>query len=177
MVAPLLFSGTHSRNFSRGDAIMKFSYYLRTAALALLTLASAAFAQDRGTPAEAKAMLEQAVADVNAVGAEKAFADFTDSNNSKWHHKDLYVFVVKFDGMTVAHGANKALVGRNLIEVKDPDGKLFIKAMIDEVKAKGSGAVDYSFTDPTTKKISAKTSYVARVPGYDEVIGVGVYKR
>ena len=156
---------------------MKFSRYLRIAALALLTLASAAFAQDRGTPAEAKAMLDQAVAHVKAVGPDRAFADFTESNNGDWHRKDLYVFVVKFDGMTVAHGANKGFVGRNLIKVKDPDGKLFIKAMIDEVQAKGEGSVDYSFTDPATKKISQKTSYVARVPGYDGVIGVGVYKQ
>ena len=153
---------------------MKLISISRMATLALLVVASAAFAQQRGTAAEAKAMLDEAVADVKAVGPDKAFADFDDG--AKWHNKDLYVFAFKFDGVTVAHGGNKALVGKNLIGVKDPDGKYFIKQMIEVVKAQGSGSVAYSFTDPATKRIAKKLSYVARVPGYDGVMGVGVYQ-
>jgi len=154
---------------------MKMKQLFGVAILVLVAVASTAFAQERGTPAEAKAMLDQAVAYVKAVGPDKAFADFTDKD-SKWHEKDLYVFAVRFDGLTVAHGGNKGLVGKNLIEVKDPDGKLFIKEMIDMAKAKGTGSVNYSFTDPQSKKFEHKTSYIARVPGYDGVMGVGVYR-
>ena len=155
---------------------MKLATLVRTAALTLLAASSLAFAQERGSIDEAKAMVEKGLAHVKAVGAEKAFADFTDKESGKWQNKDLYVFVVKTDGTTVAHGANKGLLGKSLIELKDPNGKLFIKEMID-VGMKGTGMVEYSFTDPQTKKMAPKQSYVARVPGFDGIIGVGAYKK
>lgn len=156
---------------------MKMTKIFKTAILTLLAATSLAFAQERGTAAEAKAMLDQALAHVKAVGNDKAFADFTDKEGGKWQNKDLYVFVVKFDGTTMAHGANKGLLGKSLIEVKDPDGKFFIKEMIDLGKAKGSGSVDYSFTDPQTKKVGQKTSFIARIPGFEGIMGVGIYKQ
>jgi signal transduction histidine kinase len=155
---------------------MKLATLVRTAALTLLAASSLAFAQERGSIDEAKAMVEKGLAHVKAVGTEKAFADFTDKESGKWQNKDLYVFVVKTDGTTVAHGANKGLLGKSLIELKDPNGKLFIKEMID-VGMKGTGMVEYSFTDPQTKKMAPKQSYVARVPGFDGIIGVGAYKK
>lgn len=155
---------------------MKLTTFLKTALLALLAVTSTAFAQERGTPSEAKTLLDQAVAYVKTAGTEKAFADFSEKGG-KWQNKDLYVFVIKFDGITAAHGANKALVGKSLLDLKDPDGKFFIKEMIEVAKGKGAGTVDYSFTDPQTKKMSPKTSYVAHVPGYDGVMGVGAYKQ
>lgn len=156
---------------------MKLTRFFRTAALALLALlTSVVFADERGSIAEAQALLDKALAHVKTVGHEKAFADFTEKDG-KWQNKDLYVFVIKFDGVTVAHGANKGLLGKSLLELKDPDGKFFIREMVETAKAKGAGSVDYSFTDPQTKKMSSKTSYVARLPGYDGLVGVGVYKR
>jgi cytochrome c len=154
---------------------MKLSKFFKTAVLALFAVASVAFAQERGTATEAKALLAQGLAHVKAVGNDKAFADFTEEG--KWKNKDLYVFVIKFDGITAAHGANKGLLGKSLIELKDPDGKFFIKEMIEIAKTKGSGTVDYSFTDPQTKKMGQKSSFIVLVPGYDGVMGVGVYKQ
>lgn len=155
---------------------MKFAKIVRTAVLALLATTGLAFAQERGTIEEAKTLVEKGLAHIKAVGNDKAFADFTDKESGKWQNKDLYVFVVKTDGTTVAHGANKGLIGKSLIELKDPNGKLFIKEMID-VGMKGSGMVEYSFTDPQTKKMAPKQSYVARIPGFEGIIGVGAYKK
>lgn len=154
---------------------MKLIALIRNAAILLLASTTFAFAQERGSIEEAKALVEKGLAHIKAVGTEKAFADFTEKDG-KWQNKDLYVFVVKTDGTTVAHGANKGLMGKSLIELKDPDGKLFIKEMIT-VGMKGSGVVEYSFTDPQTKKMAPKQSYVARVPGFEGIIGVGAYKK
>ena len=154
---------------------MKFATLVRTAALALIASTSLAFAQEKGSIEEAKALVEKGLAHIKTVGNDKAFADFTEKDG-KWQNKDLYVFVVKADGTTVAHGANKGLLGKSLIELKDPDGKLFIKEMIT-VGMKGSGIVEYSFTDPQTKKMAPKQSYVARIPGFEGIIGVGAYKK
>lgn len=154
---------------------MKLAAFVRTTLLALLASTSLAFAQEKGSIDEAKALVEKGLAHIKAVGNDKAFADFTEKDG-KWQNKDLYIFVVKTDGTTVAHGANKGLLGKSLIELKDPDGKLFIKEMIT-VGMKGSGMVEYSFTDPQTKKMAPKQSYVARIPGFEGIIGVGAYKK
>lgn len=134
-----------------------------------------ALAQDRGTADQAKAMVERGLAHLKAVGMEKAFEDFT-AKDGKWHDRDLYVFVVKFDGVTVAHGGNKALIGKNMIDLKDANGQTFIKSMVDMAQSKGSGWVDYMFTNPQSKKTEPKSSYVVRVPGFDGFLGVGIYK-
>ena len=153
-------------------------YYLRKMALFLISqllFMGLAFAQTHGTAAEAKALAEKAVAYVKSAGAEKAFEEFS-NRDPKWVDKDLYVFAVKTDGTVLAHGGNKTLVGKSLIEMKDANGKLFIKEMSDLTKAKGNGWVDYLFTNPQTKKTEPKSSFVIALPGSDGFLGVGIYK-
>lgn len=155
---------------------MKLTTIVRAAALTLLASATLAFAQERGTPDEAKALVEKGLAHAKAVGPEKAFADFSDKDSGKWVSKDLYIVVLKFDGTILAHGVNKGLLGKNLIDVKDPDGKYFSREMIEAGK-KGGGWTDYSFTDPVTKKIAAKSSFSKSIPGFEGIIAVGIYKK
>lgn len=152
-------------------AIQKLAFLLIVPFLA----AGSALAQERGTADQAKALVEKGLAHIKAVGVEKAAEDFS-SKEGKWHEKDLYVFLQKFDGTTVAHGGNKGLVGKNMIDLKDANGQAFIKSMIDTAKAKSSGWVDYMWTNPQTKKIEPKSTYVVKVPDFDGLIGVGVYK-
>lgn len=147
------------------------------ALLALIQFIAAGYvhAQERGTADQAKALVEKGLAHVKAVGVDKAAEDFS-TKEGKWHEKDLYVFVQKFDGTTVAHGGNKGLVGKNMIDLKDANGQTFIRSMIDTAKAKGSGWVDYMWTNPQSKKVEPKTTYVVRIPDYEGLIGVGIYK-
>lgn len=155
---------------------MKLATLLCNTVLALLASTTFAFAQERGTADEAKALVEKGLAHVKAVGPEKAFAEFSDKDSGKWLNKDLYIVVLKYDGTILAHGVNKGLLGKNLIDVKDPDGKLFTRDMIESGK-KGGGWTDYGFTDPVTKKIAAKSSFSKSIPGSDAVLGVGIYKK
>ena len=151
---------------------------LRNLTLLLLAQAffvAAAFAQTHGTAAEAKALAEKAIAEIKAVGPEKAFEAFS-AKDGKWQDRDLYVFANSYDGTTLAHGANKALVGKNLLDMKDANGKQFLKEMTDLAKAKGSGWVDYLWTSPQTKKTEPKSTYVLSIPGFNGFVGVGVYK-
>lgn len=143
--------------------------------LAIVMAAFGAHAQERGTADQAKALVDKGLAHIKAVGVDKAGEDFT-AKDGKWQDKDLYVFVQKLDGTMVAHGGNKGLVGKNHFELKDANGKLFVKEMIEVAKTKGTGWVDYMWTSPLTKKVEAKSSYVAKIPGYDGYIGVGIYK-
>lgn len=140
-------------------------------ALGMVAHATAA----NGTAEEAKALVNQAIAYIQEVGAEKAFVEFS-TPGGKWHNKDLYLFAYKLDGTNVAHGANKALIGKNLIEMKTADGQLLIKNMADMVKSKGSGWIDYQWPHPETKKTEGKSAFVKKIPNYDGLIGCGIYK-
>ena len=150
------------------------STVLIAAALAV-SFADCALAAEHCTAAEAKSMADKAIAAVKAEGADKAYGEFSQKDNAAWHNKDCYVFVVKYDGSVGAHGGNAALVGKNVLEMKDADGEPFQKKMIEQAK-KGPGWVDYKWSNPLTKAISAKTTYVLPVAGQDALLGVGVYK-
>ena len=139
----------------------------------LLLVAGVAYGQDRGTAAEAKALLGDAVAFYKANGQDKAFAAFNDPKG-KFVKKDLYIFALDMNGKIIAHGANAALIGKDMMGAKDADGKLFMKEMIEVGKSKGQGAVDYKLESPKTKKVEQKSSYLEKVN--DVVLGCGYYK-
>ena len=84
-------------------------------------------------------MVLAAVEHVERVGSEQAFMDFTDKANKRWQKNDLYVFAYTMDGVNVAHGANPKLIGKNLIEMKDPEGKSLIKELRDMAAQGGAG--------------------------------------
>ncbi len=126
-----------------------------------------------GTATDAKAMVEKAAAFMKANGKEKAFQAFSDQKG-QFVKDDLYIFVLDPKGMTLAHGGNPKLVGSNLMELKDPNGKFFIKDMIDGANAKGAGWSDYSWPNPATKKVAPKSTYYQKVD--DVIIGCGIYK-
>lgn len=141
--------------------------------LSVLT-AFSAVAQERGTADEAKALVDKGIAHIKAVGAEKAFADFT--AGGKWADRDLYIFAYDFNGVNLAFGNKPAMVGKNLIDLKDANGNQVIKDLSTVARSKGSGWHDYMWSDPITKKVQPKSSYVVRVPGTETFIGAGIYK-
>ena len=131
-------------------------------------------AEKRGTAAEAEKMVKKAIAMAKAKGNDAAFAEI---NNPKgqFTDRDLYVFVYDMSGKVMAHGQNLKMIGKDLIDMKDANGKEFVKERIEIAKSKGSGWQDYSFTDPLTKLIGHKRAYVER---YGELIfGCGIYKQ
>jgi signal transduction histidine kinase len=146
-------------------------------AFALATASHAVQAQDqRGTKEEALAMANAAVSHVQKAGTEKAYKDFNDKANAEWHKKDLYVFVNRYDGMTLAHGSNEKLLGKDMSGLKDQDGKPFIQEMIATAKKSGSGWVEYSWVHPETRKLAGKAAYVKALPSGDGFVGVGIYR-
>lgn len=86
----------------------------------------------------------------------------------------LYLAVRDLNGITIAHPTS-ALIGKNLLDVPDADGKLFRHEMLALARGKGSGWVDYKFLNPKTGKVEAKTTYVLRVE--DVALEAGVYKQ
>ncbi|MFZ0608762.1 MAG: cache domain-containing protein [Xanthobacteraceae bacterium] len=145
------------------------------ATLALLSFASSAFAADNGTKAEAVAMVKRVETMFAKDGATATFKAISDKSVAQFHDRDLYPFVYDMSGTCVAHGARPALIGKNLIGLKDQDGKYLIQEMVAIAKGAGSGWVDYKWPNPLTNKIEDKTSYVEKMGDY--FVGVGVYRQ
>jgi signal transduction histidine kinase len=143
------------------------------AATLLATSATFAVAADRGSKEEAKALLDKAIAHVDAVGKDKAFADFS-RHDGGFVDRDLYVFCSDMKGINLAHGSNPALVGENMMNLMDADGVHVLHEMIHVVQTSGEGWVDYKWPNAVTKKIEPKSSYVRKTA--DDWCGVGYYK-
>lgn len=138
----------------------------------LLTCGGAAAVEgEHGTREEAVAMVKRVEAMFKKDSPEATFKAVT---AKAFNDRDLYPFVYTLDGTDcVAHGANPALVGKNLIDLKDQDGKFLIREL-SATANKGDGWVDYKWPNPITKLIEAKSSYVERMGDY--FVGVGVYR-
>lgn len=130
--------------------------------------------EQRASEKEAVAFVKRAVEFYKKNGPEKAWAEFSNPQGA-FIDRDLYIYAYTFEGMNVAHGANQKLVGRDLSELKDVDGKFVIKELAAVAKAAGAGWVDYKWANPGTKKIELKRGYVERVDNF--FIGSGVYKQ
>lgn len=142
--------------------------------VALAAGAGAALAKSEfATKEEAVAMVKKGVAFIKAQGKDKGYAEIT-SKKGQFTDRDLYLVVYGLDGMVHAHGANEKQVGRNLIDLKDVDGKPFVKERVDLGRSKGTFWQDYKFTNPVTKKIEPKQMYCERLE--ETVVCGGVYK-
>ena len=147
----------------------------RGIAFSLLALAFniGAVAADKGSAAEATALVKKAVAYIKANGKEKAFAEFSNPAG-QFRDRDLYITVAGTNGKMFAHGVNPKLIDKNLMDLKDVDGKFFVKDYIELATSKGSGWVDFKWPHPITKVIEQKSFYVEKLD--DLVIGCGIYK-
>ena len=140
----------------------------------VLMAGSITFAAEFGTATEAVAMVKKAVQLIKTEGKEKAFAEFSDPKG-KFVDRDLYVTVYDLNGKCLAHGANPKMVGKDLIDLKDPDGKPFVKERVETSKTKDKFWLDYKFTNPVSKKIEPKSMYSEKVG--DIIVNCGIYKK
>jgi cytochrome c len=135
-------------------------FLFRTFVLLGLLFSSLAHAGDRGALEEAKAMSLRAA---DLLRQEDRTRRFPFSMTRLVHYDNT--------GLNVAHGANAALIGKQLIDLKDTDGKPLIREL---VSVEDQGFVEYKSPNPITKKIEQKATYVVRVGEY--LVGVGTYK-
>ncbi|MES2262780.1 MAG: cache domain-containing protein, partial [Pseudomonadota bacterium] len=75
---------------------------------------------------------------------------------------------------SLANGANQKLVGKDLLELKDADGKTFMRERLEMLKTKDNGWIEYKWPNPVSGKIDPKSLYFERVD--DVVVSCGIYK-
>jgi cytochrome c len=147
---------------------------LAAIAILALTFACSASASEFGTKDEAVAMVKRVQAMFAKDGPDATFKAVSDKSVAEFHDRDLYPFIYDMKGTCVAHGARPALIGKNLIDLKDQDGKYLIRELVDIANGSGSGWVDYKWPNPLNNKIEDKSSYVEKMGDY--FVGVGVYR-
>lgn len=128
---------------------------------------------DFGSKEEAKLMVKKAIEQI-AKNKSETLAAITEKK-SPWIDRDLYPVVYDINGLVHAHGQNGKMVGKNVLELKDPNGKSYVQERVDLAKSKGSFWQEYAFTDPITKKVLPKEAYCEKAG--DLIVCSGVYKR
>ena len=86
-----------------------------------------------------------------------------------------YFFITDMQRRMVAHGTTPALVGKDMSETKDPNGKRLVVEMVAMVQQSGSGFVDYVWAKPGAEQPQPKLSYVVGFAPWSWVISTGVY--
>ncbi|MEH8019336.1 methyl-accepting chemotaxis protein [Rheinheimera muenzenbergensis] len=87
---------------------------------------------------------------------------------------DGYMFVYDLQGVNIVHGSNQALEGRNLIDLKDPNGILLIRDLIDAGK-QGGGFVEYMWDEKTRGGLTPKLGYATAIYAKRWILGSGFY--
>jgi len=148
--------------------------HLAAALLTLLALAFGSCAQATGTPAtqeEAVAMVKKALAYIRKNGKEKAFAEFNQTQG-QFVDRELYIAVLDLNGVMLAHGANSKLVGKSLLDIKDVQGKAFVREQVAIARTKGNGWVEFEWINPVSQKMEHRITYLERQDDYFVLSGV-----
>ncbi len=86
-----------------------------------------------------------------------------------------YIFIYTFDGVNIADPILKENAGKNLLHVKDSNGKEVISELIKVSKKDGGGFVEYVWNKPLVNTSSPKISYATSYSPWQWMVGSGVY--
>lgn len=127
------------------------------------------------TEKDAIAMAERGAAFMKAHGKEEMMKKIT-AKDPDFVQGSLYVDMRDIKtGIVLAHPINPSIVGKDLTDVPDANGKKYRREIIELAQKQGKGWVDYQYKNPTTGKIEPKTTYILRVN--DVVLEAGIYKK
>lgn len=158
----------------------------KVAVVALVVMVSIVLAAnalgESATKEECVAKVKEAVQLINEKGLDAAIT-VINKKDGGFAWKDSYVFVVDFQGTTVANAFFPDHVGRNQIGLANKDGRMIIQEFIEIAKTKGEGWSEYMWPKPAEMQkpkdqrvSSKKASYVLRVPGQDMFAVAGVHE-
>ena len=135
--------------------------------------AATAAGEQRVSAKEAEAMVKKGVALIKAGPREKALSEIS-TNKAVWVDRELYLVVYAMDGTALAHGTSPKMVGKNMIELRDADGKEHIRERLETAKSKPAFWQEYRTLNRDNKKIEPKSMYCERAS--DVVVCGGIYK-
>ncbi len=126
----------------------------------------------QGSPDEAVALVERAVAQRRRSSGDSYLRDLTDASMG-FFDRDMYVFALDVQGRYLAFGGNAAKVGTRVQDIAGIDGAGLLQTIITQASYE-PGWVEYDITNPASGQVQTKMSYVLMVD--DLYVGCGVYK-
>ncbi|MBP1626755.1 MAG: hypothetical protein H6Q00_1230 [Holophagaceae bacterium] len=136
-----------------------------------MSAGTCAFAQD--TLEGAKAMAIKAAAYLKQNGREGAKA--LNKPGNPFEKGALYVLVFDQDGTCLANPKAPGMAGQNLVNLKDPEGKLITKDQ-GTIAKKGGGWASYSWVNPATSKVQRKKAWIQPVEGTTLYTNCGLFQ-
>ena len=143
---------------------MRFGKFVVALGMASMLVAGSVFAADRGTPDEAKVLVEKAAAHFKAVGAEKAFADFNDQKGGSSRPRPLRLRLQPRRQVVPAArcpGCSAAAPWRSRTSTARNSARRSWPAAMA-----GGGFTEYRMSNPATKKAEPKKTYALKVGDY-----------
>ncbi|MGJ5152099.1 methyl-accepting chemotaxis protein [Bradyrhizobium sp. HKCCYLR1022] len=86
-----------------------------------------------------------------------------------------YFFVTDMTAKMLMHPISTKLIGQDVADMKDPNGKKLFQEMIDVVRQHGRGFVDYDWPKPGSETPQPKLTHVAGFAPWNWLVGTGVY--
>jgi len=120
------------------------------------------------------ASLQEDVTD-GKITLEKAKSEALKAIGFLKYHGNEYFWVMDFEPNMLMHGANADLIGKNVGDIKDPDGKNLFVEMVKAVKEKGETLFSYQWPKPGATKPVDKTSYLKLNKEWNWIVGSGIY--
>lgn len=146
--------------------------WLCAVAAMVMGMAGVAAAEPAASREEAVKLVQKAVQFAKQNGREKAVEEFN-KPAGPFVDRELFIVAIDLNGNLLANGANRKMVGKNLIDIRDVDGRYFTRDEIALAKSQGRGWVDFKWPHPLTGKIEPRSVYLERVDDY--LILAGVY--
>lgn len=148
---------------------------IATTAVLCFALAAIPALASGPTEKDAIAMVERGAALVKAKGKDEMIKKIN-AKDADYVQGELYIDMRDLKtGIVLAHPINPSIVGKDLTDVPDANGKKYRREIIELAAAKGKGWVDYQYKNPTSGKIEPKTTYIQQVD--DIVLEAGIYKK
>lgn len=145
-----------------------------TCAMLCFTMALASAAPEQ-TEKDAIAMAERGAALTKAKGKEELIKRIT-AKDPEFVQGPMYIYLRDAKtGVNLAHPFNQSIIGKDLNDVPDTNGKYYRRDIMEMAGKDGKGWVDYMYKNPTNGKIESKTAYVLKVN--DVVLITGIYKK
>jgi len=143
--------------------------------LFVFSFSGIAMAEEKATKAECIAKCIDAAKQIKDIGLDAVLKKISDKNG-EFVWKDSYVFCFN-DSKILAHPVN-FIIGMNTSTIRDSNGLLYMKKMVDVAKAKGEGWVNYMYVNRKSSdpKPQPKISYVLLVPEEKVFLGAGIFE-
>ena len=131
-------------------------------------------AAELGTADEAIAMVDKATTYLAKNGRDKTLVEINKPNGA-FVDRDLYVVVHDMTGKVLANPVLPRMVGKDIKDIKDVDGKAFVRERLAKLEKSEKGWIDFKWPNSLTQKIDVRSAYFVRVG--DLVFTCGIVKK